>query len=293
MLAAPVAEETAVDLGSLVPIQQIASSAKLLNAIPDDTKVHIARRAFSYTWNLIKTKVTINNVKAAFRSGGPVHKLAIQSIDCRKFSRPANSSELQSRIWKNCSDFKTLYMLTTLAITVWTVFSSMWLICGIAIIGIGWFYFDTIARVAFKAESTSMMQKVTVMAPLTFIIALITGMISTIIYISLMSFFAAMAHASFHEGAQTTIADATEPVDIEMQPGVLEGDFDVSALEGEELGEKEGHGLGEGDTLSEKEGHGLGEGDVGVSAMEGTELVMEGTGSADELDLESLSDGDL
>merc|ERR1712224_515208 len=120
-------------------------------------------------------------------------------------------------------------------------------------------------------------------APLTFVIALITGMISTIIYISLLSFFTAMGHASFHEGAQTTIAEETDPVDIEMHPTTLEGDFDVSALEGEHLGEKEGPGLGGGDTLGEKEGHGLGGGDIKVPAIEGTELVMEGAGSADEL----------
>ena len=54
-----------------------------------------------------------------------------------------------------------------------------------------------------------------------------------------------------------------------MQPTTLEGDFDVSALEGEHLGEKEGHGLGGGDTLGEKEGDGLGGGDIKVPAIEG------------------------
>lgn len=182
----------------------------------------------TYAWTYAKTNFTVANIKSIFRSGGPVHKLGFQSIDCRKFSRPADNGEWQKRVWNNFSEFRTLYMLTTLLIAIWMVISNTWLMCGILIISVGWYFFDLLAKLACKMENPTFLQKVTIMAPLALVIALITGMISTVIEIFVFSIILSLTHASFHKGP-VTVEPALGPGGIVMTE--MDGDIDVSGLE--------------------------------------------------------------
>eukprot|EP00750_Incisomonas_marina_P021391 INCI4353.1.p1 GENE.INCI4353.1~~INCI4353.1.p1 ORF type:complete len:296 (-),score=62.53 INCI4353.1:178-1065(-) len=200
----------------------------MISKVDSETSISLLRRGATYCWGKVRGSLTKENVVATFGRNGSLRRVCLEAANCRKFSRPDGAGDWRVRVFSNFSHFKTLYLAFTVFLTAWSLFSNLWIMIGVMLLVVSWYYFTPLARLLCKMESPSVVQKFTIMIPVSIVVALITGIISKIIELAVISILIAVTHASFHQGVDE-LPEMADAASDEVPMAVLASDTDTDA----------------------------------------------------------------
>lgn len=191
----------------------------VISGVDTKTSLSLLRRGGSYCWGKMKTSFTKQNIVDTFGRNGTLRAVCLEAVNCRKFSNPSGPDDWRKRIMANFSHFKILYLTITVALTIWSLLFNLWIMSGIILLVLGWYYFSPLAVLLCKIEKPTTIQKITIMVPVSIVVALVTGIISKLIELAIFSLVISVSHASFHRGVEDTIVpteDGSELGDVPM-----------------------------------------------------------------------------
>lgn len=130
------------------------------------------------------------------------------------FSKPADRTEWLQRVRANFSHYKKIYALVFIAVLLYTVLSSPWVLIGLGLLAGAWAYCfvlvspDTPLEIAgFELRRR---EKLFVLVPFSVFVVAFCGLINSLIYVVFLSGLISLPHASFHEVAELDALDALE-----------------------------------------------------------------------------------
>ncbi|KAJ1638461.1 PRA1 family protein-domain-containing protein [Pavlovales sp. CCMP2436] len=144
------------------------------------------------------------------------HTLVLARGFCNplKFSRPADQSEALSRVRANWGTYRLFYGVIYSLVLIYTILSSPILLLGLATIGSAWAYLfvlhDAHTVVKVGQYELGRREKLFTLIPGTIIIIAISGALSSLVWVFILSTFVSLPHAMLHHTPELDALDVLE-----------------------------------------------------------------------------------
>ena len=140
--------------------------------------------------------------------------MAVQAksfVNPLQFSKPLDQADALSRLRANLSQFRLLYGALYFVLLVCSILASPLLLLGVLLIGGGWGYAfvlnDPQTIITVGSYELGRKEKLFALVPGTLLIFLLSGLLTSLIWVAIYSSFLCVPHATFHNPPQTDAFD--------------------------------------------------------------------------------------
>ena len=130
-------------------------------------------------------------------------KSATRFFACSEFSKPKNRGELVDRLRSNTYQFKLMYGILYLGVLVYYLLTSMSLVFGVVLIAGSWTYFFAITNadtpMTIGGHTLGRKEKTFCCIVGSLLVAVFTGIFSTLLWVLAVGSILTVAHASFRK----------------------------------------------------------------------------------------------
>jgi len=170
----------------------------------------------------VKTIDPLQGVSSFAEASVKIKKEAKNLFNPTAFSKPKDRAELQARVSANLSYFRMTYMVSFLVLSLYYLLTSPFLVFEIVLIIGLWALFFKFNKaedvVKIGKYELGKKEKMMVLVPLTTFVAFFGGLLSTLIYVLIISVFLVGAHASFREIIEPDPLDELENMSDDRSP---------------------------------------------------------------------------
>mgnify|MGYP001984388990 FL=1 len=187
------------------PMESVSTAARWLRWIP-------SRATLATLIERFPLRATVARARVLSRS----------FLDPRAFSKPESWQEALARARHNAYQYYIFYAAAVLAVLLYTILSSPWLIVGVSLLSGAWFYSFVVLGADAPLVACGMKlerrEKLLVLVPFSALVVAITGLIGSLLWAIIASFVVTIPHATMHQVTELDALDALELEGLQNNP---------------------------------------------------------------------------